>query len=59
MLITHPMATRLSRHELGCEQVVRGVVAQIGFKPYDDDLSCFDSKGLCDKTGEMLVGQIS
>jgi hypothetical protein len=37
---------------------VRGVVAQIGFKPYVDDLSCVDSKGLFDKTGEMLVVQI-
>merc|ERR1712050_176881 len=35
--------------------VVRGVVAGIGFDSYVDDLSSVDSKGLCDKTCEVLV----
>merc|ERR1712000_400231 len=34
---------------------VRGVVAQIGFDSYVDDLSSVDSKGLSDKTCEVLV----
>merc|ERR1719150_2578103 len=37
------------------EAVVRGVVAKIGFNTYDDDLSSVDSKGLSDKTCEVLV----
>merc|ERR1711953_238383 len=37
------------------EQVVRGVVAKIGFDSYVDDLSSVDSKGLCDKSCEVLV----
>merc|ERR1712057_103952 len=37
------------------EKVVRGVVAGIGFDSYVDDLSSVDSKGLCDKTCEVLV----
>jgi len=37
------------------EAVVRGVVAKIGFDTYDDDLSSVDSKGLSDKTCEVLV----
>merc|ERR1711877_22452 len=37
------------------EKVVRGVVAKIGFDSYVDDLSSVDSKGLCDKTCEVLV----
>jgi S-adenosylmethionine synthetase len=37
------------------EQVVRGVVAKIGFDSYVDDLSSVDSKGLSDKTCEVLV----
>ena len=36
-------------------QVVRGVVAQIGFDSFVDDLSSVDSKGLSDKTCEVLV----
>merc|ERR1712079_85617 len=36
-------------------KVVRGVVAKIGFDSYVDDLSSVDSKGLCDKTCEVLV----
>merc|ERR1712157_486747 len=37
------------------EQVVRGVVEKIGFDSYVDDLSSVDSKGLSDKTCEVLV----
>merc|ERR1712125_31778 len=37
------------------EKVVRGVVAHIGFDSYVDDLSSVDSKGLSDKTCEVLV----
>merc|ERR1712072_515422 len=37
------------------EKIVRGVVAQIGFDSYVDDLSSVDSKGLSDKTCEVLV----
>merc|ERR1712037_445933 len=37
------------------EQVVRGVVAKIGFDSYVDDLSSVDSKGLSDKSCEVLV----
>jgi len=37
------------------ETVVRGVVAKIGFDSYVDDLSSVDSKGLSDKTCEVLV----
>merc|ERR1711972_380949 len=37
------------------ETVVRGVVAKIGFDSYIDDLSSVDSKGLSDKTCEVLV----
>jgi S-adenosylmethionine synthetase len=37
------------------EKVVRGVVAKIGFDSFVDDLSSVDSKGLCDKTCEVIV----
>merc|ERR1711972_691646 len=37
------------------EKVVRRVVAKIGFDSYVDDLSSVDSKGLSDKTCEVLV----
>merc|ERR1711881_221904 len=37
------------------EKVLRGVVAKIGFDSYVDDLSSVDSKGLSDKTCEVLV----
>jgi len=37
------------------DKVVRGVVSKIGFDSYVDDLSSVDSKGLCDKTCEVLV----
>jgi len=41
--------------KLDYDQIVRGVVKQIGFDSYVDDLSSVDSKGLCDKTCEVLV----
>jgi S-adenosylmethionine synthetase len=37
------------------EKVVRGCVAQIGYDSFVDDLSSVDSKGLSDKTCEVLV----
>merc|ERR1711862_337350 len=37
------------------EKTVRGVVAKIGFDSYVDDLSSVDSKGLSDKTCDVLV----
>jgi len=37
------------------EKVVRGVVAKIGFDSYVDDLSSVDSKGLSDKTCQVMV----
>merc|ERR1711977_440289 len=37
------------------EKVVRGVVEKIGFDSYVDDLSSVDSKGLSDKSCEVLV----
>merc|ERR1711881_274383 len=37
------------------EKVVRGVVAKIGFDSFIDDLSSVDSKGLSDKTCEVIV----
>merc|ERR1712164_224713 len=37
------------------EKIVRGVVAQIGFDSFVDDLSSVDSKGLSDKTCEVIV----
>merc|ERR1712086_643521 len=37
------------------DKVVRGVVAKIGFDSFVDDLSSVDSKGLSDKTCEVLV----
>merc|ERR1712185_759553 len=37
------------------EKVVRGVVAKIGYGSFVDDLSSVDSKGLSDKTCEVLV----
>jgi len=41
--------------KLDYEKIVRGVVAQIGFDSFVDDLSSVDSKGLSDKTCEVLV----
>merc|ERR1719488_388057 len=37
------------------DKIVRGVAAKIGFHSYVDDLSSVDSKGLSDKTCEVLV----
>merc|ERR1712087_299325 len=37
------------------DKVVRGVVAKIGFDSFVDDLSSVDSKGLSDKTCEVMV----
>jgi len=37
------------------EKTVRAVVAKIGFDSYVDDLSSVDSKGLSDKTCEVMV----
>merc|ERR1711953_293809 len=37
------------------EKVIRGVVSNIGFDSYVDDLSSVDSKGLSDKTCEVIV----
>merc|ERR1711909_171644 len=41
--------------KLDYDKVVRGVVAKIGFDSYVDDLSSVDSKGLSDKTCEVIV----
>merc|ERR1712228_725425 len=41
--------------QLDYEKTVRGVVAHIGFDSYVDDLSSVDSKGLSDKTCEVMV----
>merc|ERR1711972_437223 len=44
-----------TKAKIDYEKVVRGVVAKIGFDSYVDDLSSVDSKGLSDKTCEVLV----
>merc|ERR1711992_289204 len=44
-----------TQSKIDYEKVVRGVVAKIGFDSYIDDLSSVDSKGLSDKTCEVLV----
>merc|ERR1712230_307621 len=41
--------------KLDYDAIVRGVVAKIGFDSYVDDLSSVDSKGLSDKSCEVLV----
>merc|ERR1711967_52247 len=41
--------------KLGYEQIVRGVIKKIGFDSFVDDLSSVDSKGLSDKTCEVIV----
>merc|ERR1712238_644512 len=41
--------------KINYDQVVRGVVAKIGFDSYVEDLSSVDSKGLSDKTCEVMV----
>ena len=44
-----------TQSKLDYDTVVRGVVKQIGFNSFEDDLSSVDSKGLSDKTCEVLV----
>merc|ERR1712007_81783 len=44
-----------TKAKMDYEKVVRGVVAKIGFDSYVDDLSSVDSKGLSDKTCEVLA----
>jgi S-adenosylmethionine synthetase len=44
-----------TQSKLDYDKVVRGVVKQIGFNSYEDDLSSVDSKGLSYKTCEVLV----
>merc|ERR1711915_976904 len=44
-----------TKAKMDYEKVVRGVVGKIGFDSYVDDLSSVDSKGLSDKTCEVLV----
>merc|ERR1712023_335937 len=41
--------------KLDYDKVVRGVVAQIGYDSFEDDLGSTVSKGLSDKTCEVLV----
>merc|ERR1712164_79191 len=41
--------------KLDYDSIVRGVVKKIGFDSYVDDLSSVDSKGLSDKTCEVIV----
>merc|ERR1712166_1166271 len=44
-----------TKAKLNYDKVVRGVVKQIGFDTFEDDLSSVDSKGLSYKTCEVLV----
>ena len=44
-----------TKAKIDYDKVVRGVVAKIGFDSFVDDLSRVDSKGLSDKTCEVLV----
>merc|ERR1719439_378419 len=44
-----------TKTQVDYEKVVREVVAKIGFDSYVDDLSSVDSKGLSDKTCEVIV----
>jgi len=41
--------------KLDYEKIVRGVVAKIGFDSYVDDMTSVDSKGISDKTCEVIV----
>merc|ERR1719159_1254906 len=41
--------------KLDYEAIVRGVVKKIGFDSYVDDMSSVDSKGIIDKTCEVIV----
>merc|ERR1712048_1524438 len=44
-----------TKTQVDYEQVVRGVVKKIGYDSFVDDLSSVDSKGLSDKTCEVIV----
>merc|ERR1711865_762270 len=44
-----------TKAKIDYDKVVRGVVAKIGFDSFVDDLSSVDSKGLSDKTCEVIV----
>merc|ERR1712100_906671 len=44
-----------TQSKLDYDKVVRGVVKQIGFDSFEDDLSSVDSKGLSHKTCEVIV----
>jgi len=44
-----------TQSKLDYDKVVRGVVKQIGFDSFEDDLASVDSKGLSYKTCEVLV----
>merc|ERR1711881_585296 len=44
-----------TKAKLDYNQIVRAAVAKIGFDSYEDDLSSVDSKGLSDKTCEVIV----
>merc|ERR1712195_160748 len=44
-----------TKAKIDYEKVVRGVVAKIGFDSFVDDLSSVDSKGISDKTCEVIV----
>merc|ERR1712127_1104963 len=44
-----------TKAKIDYDKVVRGVVAKIGFDSYVDALDSVDSKGLSDKTCEVLV----
>merc|ERR1711990_744300 len=44
-----------TKAKIDYEKVVRGVVAKIGFDSFVDDLSSVESKGLSDKTCEVIV----
>ena len=41
--------------KLDYDKIVRGVVKHIGFDSFVDDMSSVDSKGLSDKTCEVIV----
>jgi len=44
-----------TKAKLDYDKIVRGAVASIGYDSYVDDLSSVDSKGLSDKTCEVMV----
>merc|ERR1712139_162569 len=49
------MGVITTKAQVDYEKVGRGVVAKIGFDSFVDDLSSVDSKGLSDKTCEVIV----